>query len=100
METLEELLLVKATLRGSSAKAKKARSKINKKIEALMSERRNYMPSCQVGCHVAHFNADWVLGVEDIDMEDFGFESEEELRATMSDISIGIKFLCQRCVVI
>ena len=47
-------------------------------------EAPNYLPESEPGCHVARFDADWIVGVEPFDEADFGLPPGAEL----PDISI------------
>ena len=47
-------------------------------------EAPNYLPESEPGCHIARFDADWIVGVEPFDEVDFGLPPGAEL----PDISI------------
>ena len=85
----------------SGAANKKARQKLNQKIRLLEEQQRaqaqaqrhaaappaagpNYLPESEPGCHVARFEADWLVGVEPFDEADFGLPPGAEL----PDISV------------
>jgi murein DD-endopeptidase MepM/ murein hydrolase activator NlpD len=85
----------------SGAANKKARQKLNQKIRKLEEQQRaqaqaqrhaaappaagpNYLPESEPGCHVARFEADWLVGVEPFDEADFGLPPGAEL----PDISV------------
>lgn len=38
----------------------------------------NYVAASQPGCHIAHHDADWIIGASEFDPEDFGLSPEEE----------------------
>ncbi|CAM9665567.1 unnamed protein product [Scytosiphon promiscuus] len=38
----------------------------------------NYVSSSQPGCHIAHYDAEWVIEAGDFDLEDYGLEPEDE----------------------
>ena len=107
--TLEELRARRALLSGGANK--KARQKLNQKIRALEAAAAaaapepapgpapaaargqpaapwllpgNYVAESAQGCHVARFEADWVVGVEPFDESDFGLPPGAEL----PDISV------------
>ncbi len=89
------LELKKLSIVGSSSKSKKARSRINKKIASLkgggisMETSLKSMSPAYRGCHIAHGNAEWLIGVDRIRPKDFGFKSVKEMRNAMSDFSIN-----------
>lgn len=38
----------------------------------------NYVAASQPGCHIAHYDAEWIIEASDFDPEDFGLEPSEE----------------------
>lgn len=38
----------------------------------------NYIASSQPGCHIAHYDADWVIEASDFDLDDYGLEAGQE----------------------
>ena len=52
---------------------------------------RNYISSACEGCYITHGgnDCDWIIGVDEIDPEEFGYDSVESMREEVPDISIG-----------
>lgn len=101
VEDLSARLVLLEALRESApkgARGKKARHKVNRRIEAVRLERRlllaslsgNYCRGSARGCHVVHMTADWIVGVDAFDpIEDFGIDPMDTVAcASIPDISI------------
>lgn len=46
----------------------------------------NYVASSQPGCHIAHYDAEWIIEASPFEAEDYGLEPGEE--AGMPDIVV------------
>ena len=94
---LRSLVNERAELKGSGSKRR--RQRLNRKIKTLRhrldildasagadktTNLCNFMSSSEPGCHVAYFNAPWIVDTGSFRLEDFGLDDV----ASMPDISI------------
>lgn len=60
-----------------------------------MAIKGNFVSESQPGCHIAHYEADWIIEASDFDPEDFGIDAcDEEL---VPDIIVDPETKSLRC---